>query len=655
MNNLCKLKQNTFFMLLMTTLFFTLFFIVPINGENENTNDPGKKKEEQPRIIEVVEVTATEPSQQPLSTVSLLPSIDLERILPKNLAEVFNQVPGTYVTDGGKGESSLMIRGLASNRITLMYDGIPIYEPYFNTFDLKSLPAAGIESIQVIKGTSSILYGPNTLGGIVNIVSKRIDSPFVQLDARLGENSTNYISGAGGYNWEKLSILGNITWDKSDGFKWKNNDGDRILRKNSNYERKNFAGKVMYNPTGKSEIMAEIMYYTADYGIPAATAVSKARYWNFKDWDRLQFNAGALFPIFNDGILKFRTYYVNHHNVLDAYNDEAFTQFQWESIYKNNTFGSSLMGEIPLSPNNMLKFGTHYSHYNIRQQSTSTSPWEKYKRDILSLGIEDHWNLNAQWKIVGGASLDTLKNNEGKFKTTVNPILGIRFSPNYWFSIHTSMAFKSRFPSMNSLYSSSNGNPNLLDEKGKIYEIGLDYYKFIEINASIFYSTYKDMIQAYRGLDGYKSYQNVGQAEIYGVELSSHKKLGIFNITLNYTYMESKEKEINQPLDYTPKSQFNGLITIGPVKGFALDLWGMAVSKSQVKMGKNPPFQYYEIPAYALIHTRLAKTIGNFTVYARVENLLNKAYYSEPGFPMKARTFSIGFQWDQHFHNKLTE
>lgn len=654
MNNFCKLKQNTFLNLLVITLFCTLLFF-PLAGEDENEKSAVKKKEEPPRIIEVVEVTATEPSQQPLSTVSLLPTIDLERILPKNLAEVLNQVPGSYVTDGSKGESSLMIRGLASNRITLMYDGIPIYEPYFNSFDLKTLPAAGIENIQIIKGTSSTLYGPNTLGGIVNIVSKRIDSPFFQLDARLGENSTSYISGAGGYNREKISILGNLTWDKSDGFKWKNNSSDRVLRKNSNYDRKNFAGKLLYNPTKKSEIMAEIMYYTADYGIPAATEVSKPRYWNFKDWDRLQFNAGALFPIFNDGILKFRTYYVNHHNVLDAYYDEAFTQFQWESIYKNYTYGSSLMGEIPFSLNNQLKFGAHYSHYNVRQQSTSTSPWEKYKRDVLSLGIEDHWNLSSQWKIIGGVSLDTLKNNEGKFKTTVNPILGFRFSPNDWFSIHTSMAFKSRFPSMNSLYSSSNGNPNLLDEKGKIYEIGLDYYRYIEISASVFYSTYKDMIQAYRGLDGFKSYQNVGEAEIYGFEISSRKKWGILDITLNYTYLESKEKAINQPLDYTPKSQFNGLLTIGPVKGFALDLWGMAISKSQVKMGKNPPFQYYQIPAYALIHARLAKKIGNFTVYARVENLLNKAYYSEPGFPMKARTFSVGFQWDQQFRNTVVE
>jgi outer membrane cobalamin receptor len=651
MNIFSKQKQKTFLKFLFIGLICISFSILPLFGE-ETKDNADKKKENQPRIIEEVEVTSTAPSQQPLSTVSLIPSTNLDKISPKNLAEILNQVPGTYITDGGKGESSLMIRGLASGRITLMYDGIPVYEPYFNTFDLKTLPSVGIDTIQVIKGASSVLYGPNTLGGVVNVVTKRIEFPFFKLDANMGENSTKFTSGSGGYSWEKFSFFGTALWDKSDGFKWKNASGDRVLRKNSDYDRKNFTGKFMYNPTEKSEIMTEVMYYTANYGIPAATAVSKARYWNFKDWDRLQINAGAMFPIFNEGILKFRAYYVDYHNVLDAYFDEPLTKFQWESTYKNKTYGSSLMGEVPLFTGNLLKFGTHYSHYKVRQQSTSTSPWEEYKRDVLSLGVEDHWNLSSQWKLVGGASIDTLKNNEGKYKTTVNPLLGLRYSPKDWFSVYTSMAYKSRFPSMNSLYSSSNGNPLLQDEKGRIYEIGMDYFKEIEIGASVFYSTYKDMIQAYRGLDGFKTYRNVGEAEIYGIELSSHKRVGIFDFALNYTYLHSNEKGIDQPLDYTPKSQFNGLITIGPVKGFALNIWGMAVSKSQVKMGKNPPFQYYETPGYALVHLKLSKTIWNITIYGKVENLFNKAYATEIGFPMKSRTFSVGFQWDQQFHNK---
>ena len=654
MNIFSTHKPHRFITFLFITLISFSIAILPLIGE-ESKSEGDKKKENQPRVIEEVEVLATEPSQQPVATVSLLPANQLEKISPKNLTDVFNQVPGTYVTDGGKGESNLMIRGLASSRITLMYDGIPVYEPYFNSFDLKTLPATGIDNIQVIKGTSSILYGPNTLGGIVNIVTKRIDSPFLQLDANIGENKTTFLSGSGGYNWKKFSFLGNVSWDKSDGFKWKNDDNDRVLRTHSDYDRKNFAGKFTYNPTEKSEIMTEIMYYTANNGIPASlnSQVSKPRYWNFKDWDRVQFNAGAMFPIFNDGILKFRTYYINYHNVLDAYYDEAFSRLQWESIYKNSTFGSSIMGEVPLSESNQLKFSTHYSHYKVRQQGSSTSPWEEYKRDVLSLGVEDHWSISNQWKVVGGASLDTVKNNEGKYKTMVNPIVGLRFSPSDYLSFHTSMAFKSRFPSMNSLYSSSNGNPNLVDEKGRIYELGMDYFKNIEISTSVFYSSYKDMIQAYRGLDGYKTYQNVGKAEIYGVEISTHKKVGIFDFSLNYTYLNSKEKDIDQPLDYTPKSQFNGLITLGQVEGFALNLWGVGVSKSQVKVGKNPPFQYYEIPGYVTVHTKLTKTIGNFTIYAKVENILNKAYYSEPGFPMKSRTFSIGFNWNQVFKNKF--
>ncbi len=46
-------------------------------------------------------------------------------------------------------------------------------EPYFGTFDLKTVSAGGIDTIQVTKGPSSVLYGPNTLGGLVNVITKR--------------------------------------------------------------------------------------------------------------------------------------------------------------------------------------------------------------------------------------------------------------------------------------------------------------------------------------------------------------------------------------------------------------------------------------------------------------------------------------------------
>jgi outer membrane cobalamin receptor len=154
------------------------------------------------------------------------------------------------------------------------------------------------------------------------------------------------------------------------------------------------------------------------------------------------------------------------------------------------------------------------------------------------------------------------------------------------------------------------------------------------------------MIQSYRGLDGYPTYRNVGRASIYGLELEIGKQIGILDINLNYTYLNAMDMDSDQPLDYTPKSRFNIFIDIGEVKGFSLSLWASAVSVSEAKMGKTPPFQVIEIPAYTLFNARLEKKISGVTLYVKGENLFNESYFAEPGFPMKARTISIGCRLD---------
>lgn len=613
-------------------------------------DEPDDKKNEQEKdelkpIIEEVVVTGETPAQQPVSTVSIIKKEKIEKLVPKNLGNIMNQVSGAYVTEGAKNEADVKIRGLSSNRITLMYDGIPIYEPYFNTFDLKSITAAGLDNIKIIKGTSSVLYGPNTLGGVINVLSERPTQPFLSLNADAGENKTYFLSGSGGYSWDKFAFFSNVTLDQSDGFDFEQ-DSERIKRANSDYKHYNFTGKFYFYPTERSEIMAQVLYHTADYGIPAATEFSKARYWHFDDWDRWQVNLGGFFPFLGKGLIKIRSYYVYHYNELDAYTNADLAELDWVSTYRNNTLGAFILGEYPLGRNQELKFSLNASSNKVRQQGDIGEEWEKYDREIYSAAVEDQITLSREWKVLAGVSVDHLVEHTGETETKVNPIVGLKFTPSEWVDFHFSFARKSHFPSMRSLYSTGTGNLDLTSEVGNNCEIGFTYMKKIWLSGAIFYNRLLDMIQSYRGLDGYPTYRNVGRANIYGLELEIGKKIGVFDINLNYTYLNAMDRDADQPLDYTPKSRFNIFIDIGEIKGFSLSLWAAAVSVSEAKMGKNPPFQVIEIPAYTLLNARLEKRISGVTLYLKAENLLGKAYFAEPGFPMKARTISIGCRLD---------
>jgi len=132
-----------------------------------------KEEEKAVKITEEILVVGKTPKDLPVATVSTVTSIEVERLKPRDLSDVVKYIPGSMVTFGDKDTYSLKLRGVSSNRIALLVDGVPVYEPYFATFDLKTVSAGGIDTLQVTKGPSSVLYGPNTLGGLVNVITKR--------------------------------------------------------------------------------------------------------------------------------------------------------------------------------------------------------------------------------------------------------------------------------------------------------------------------------------------------------------------------------------------------------------------------------------------------------------------------------------------------
>ena len=600
---------------------------------------PQEKKEEKklPTITEEIIVEAERPKDIPLATTSLIKREIIELTTPRDLSEVLSYASGTFVSSGTKNEFLLKIRGFESQSIALLYDGIPIYEPYFNSFDLKTITAEEVESIKVVKGASSVLYGPNTLGGIVNIITRRPSPPSFSLKASYDSNSTSYLSSTGAFRWRSLFFTGFASLEKSDGFRWKKN-GENVLRANSDYERKNFTGKIYYYPTGKSEILLEAAYYSSAHGIPYALEFYLPRYWRFKSWDRFQLHLGGTFSFLQEGHLKLRSYYVRHDNVLDSFSSEDMKDLQWESTYKNDSYGIFIIGSLPYSSQNQWKWSLNFRNDKARTQDDSGEEWSTFQHQTFSCGAENHLNLNPRWKATIGISLDHLRKQSGDSKWTLNPIMGVKFHPQDHIDFHLSIAQKSRFPSMKSLYSSQGGNPELKDERGTSYEWGFTFNKEIFLQGAIFFNQIKDLIRVIRLPNGEKTSLNIGKAEILGFELEFKKAWPKIDFSFNYTYLDGKDKVENIPLDLLSKSQLNLAANFMIMKTVSLSLWGLGVSRSEVNAGADS----FRIPGYFILNAILSKGFSHWTVFLKAENLFNEYYITEPGFPMKARAFIVG-------------
>lgn len=626
-------KKLVLILCLSVCAFFTF-------AEDKSQEKKEKAKEETlPMITESVTVEAKVPRELPYAATSELKAEKIELLKAKDLTDVLSYAPGTYVSTGAKNEWSVKLRGLGTSRITLLYDGIPVYEPYYNSFDIKAISSDQVDSVKVVKGASSVLYGPNTMGGIVDVLSKRPATDQFTLRLDYGTQKTYGVYASGALRGRNILFTGSASREASDGFNWVK-DGETELRLNSDYERTNLGGKLYYYPGKGAEVMAEVNFYQAEYGIPTATAYYKQQYWRFKDWQRLMANLGGSFPVLDGGYLKARLYYVKHFNVLDAYKNNQFSTLTWESTYDNFALGAFVLGMMPLGEKHQLHASASYRDDDVSTQSALGAAWEHYEHKTLSLGLEDRFRLGEKVELMAGASLDHLNKQDGENKTTLNPILGVKFNPREYVDLHLTLSQKSRFPSMKNLYSlpANGGNPELRDEIGTNVEFGFTYDRGWFVSGAVFQNRIRDMIESRINADFIKQNINVARARIRGFELEARKVLGPFSLSVGYTWLDTLNEETDERLDLIPSSQLNASLRFYRTGLFSLILWGVYASDSIYHSSTG----IVTVDPYAVVNAVLERAFGKFGLYLKAENLLNKEYWSEPGWPMKGRTLTVG-------------
>ena len=236
--------------------------------------------------------------------------------------------------------------------------------------------------------------------------------------------------------------------------------------------------------------------------------------------------------------------------------------------------------------------------------------------------------------------MDRLRKQTGGSKTSLNPIGGIRFTPTPDLSFHLALSRKSRFPSMRSLYSTSGGNPLLKPEIGTTVEAGADWVGPFEGSLAIFSTEIEDLIYSVRQPSGTKTYINIGKASIKGFEVGVGKSVGLFDVRANYTFLDTKNKDEDRRLDLIPQSEFSLIAGFGRPGDYHLALWGIAASSSEVIISGAAVTS----PAYVVAEASFEKYFGRFSVYVKMENIFDKFYVTEPGYPMAGRRFEAGFR-----------
>ena len=514
-----------------------------------------------------------------------------------NLSEALELETSIDIQEGPKSGSELQIRGFDERAVLVLFEGIPIREAYDGHFNIASLPAFALGGIDIERGMTSLLYGPNSGGGILSL--KAPDNCDNSADLRLfGGNPRQGALlryGAAGNLCRRVgdfSIFLAGNYDHSDGYplskKYKSNKMNAVyhedggIRDGSESTRASAALLAQYTPERNKKISLFFNYIHAPRTLPLFESSGYTRYWKFKKYDTILAALSAkwgprIAPSrwgFRDVRLQLYTH--QHRDELNDYEDETFSSLTnnplaWfvASSYDNATYGAAAQASFALNRGNRLELSARYQFDDNEQREIPVgktyekSSWGKpdaFSAHTFAGAIEDSQVL-GDWRVLLGlgASGMTLrpqiysgKHYAAKDRTlpaVEGRIVVERNIGDEWV-LMIAGGRKARLPMLKELYSNNvGGNPDLKSEFAWMGETGFDFRsEKIGLDASLrlFFNSIENMIEKH-----YDDFQNVGHAITAGAEVEfKYVPVSFLQFIGGYRYMYSLDVERNRPLDY---------------------------------------------------------------------------------------------------------
>ncbi|TMM46881.1 TonB-dependent receptor family protein [Colwellia ponticola] len=192
-----------------------------------------------------------------------LTQADLEKFDYTDIMRSLTSIPGVYVLeeDGYGLRANIGMRGTGQNRsekVTIMEDGVLAAPAPYASPAAYYFPTAGrMQQIEVLKGTSSAMYGPRTTGGVINMLSRQIPEQELagQLSVQAGQDGFAKVHGFIGGKGENISSVVEVFRYQADGYKDINHSN-----KDTGFEKNDVLAKVRYNTDDDAAFYQEVEF-----------------------------------------------------------------------------------------------------------------------------------------------------------------------------------------------------------------------------------------------------------------------------------------------------------------------------------------------------------------------------------------------------------
>jgi len=388
--------------------------------------------------LEEVVVTATKTLRQ-LSTLpmpaKLITKEEIAKSSSTKLSDILDDQPGIFIVPDFGGGNGIQIQGLDSQYTLLLIDGSPIIGRQSGTLDLDRISIGNIEQIEIIKGSSSSLYGTDALGGVVNLItSKAKDSISAEASYKISTFNTNDIS----VNLGKISQNGdnlNFYFNSFNSNGYDLND-DPILNTVEPY--KSYTGFLRHNfKKNKWSYFSSVRIYNENQDFRLDENSYGKNIIN-----ELGINSSINYIKNKNYKLIFENYYTNYKN------DEEFRLNQnsiEESFFNQSLFKSELRSIYTINKKNTLTFGLGFYSELLKRNNFNR---EEVSQNSFNYFVQYEGFIFENTNYVFGARYDQYDEYESEF----SPRFAIRTQINDNISSKISIGKGFKTPDYRQLY-----------------------------------------------------------------------------------------------------------------------------------------------------------------------------------------------------------
>ncbi len=616
------------------------------------------------------------------SSVSVVTQHEMDERGVQNALEALRGVPGVEVNQTGRrgGVTGVFIRGGNSNYNLVMVDGIPLNQ-FGGAFDFASLPADGVERIEVTRGPQSALYGSNAVTGVVNLISRQGEGPphFTALAEAGSFNTHRFSTGASGL---------------TRGWGW-NFDVSKLVSQgvvaNDRYRNQSALLSLGYARTPRQRVDFHLFGNANDAGAPGPYGSDPDGF--FSGIDTVSRDKQNLFA-----------YSVNYSEQLSprfrqvvtaslATNDFFFVSPFGDSFSDNQRAVLNTKSEIVLSSRDFIVAGFEYSRERVKNTfiaDANNNPFS-LPRTSLAYFVENRWTPVRRVFITAGLRVDDFRTHQlppdalgsrpfvpASAIVKVDPRISVAFTAregtgDAWLGatrFHGSFGTGIREASGFEL--AFTDNPKLKPERSVSFDTGIEQ-RFLGSRAFVdltyFYNRFEDQIVVLGGsltnLSTFTS-ANLGNSRAQGMEASfriqpshtlqisgEYTLVATSLLAVDGTIVALSPFRVGQPLIRRPRNSgfFNvtwqhrqlTLNTNAYIRGSVFDIEPNLGTFACV-LG-SPCFFTNKgyTRADAGFTYRLPKGIE---VYGRLNNFLNQKYEESFGFPALRLNFLAGMKFN---------